>query len=405
MEQAYLYPVRLFFVYLLEDVMRVVIVMDSFKGSLSSLEAGRAAQLGVLEAYPDAQTLVLPFADGGEGTARALVHSLGGELVSAEVTGPLGERVRGAYGITADKTAVMELAECAGLTLVPEKRRNPLLTSTVGLGEMILDALERGCRDFIIGIGGSATNDLGAGMLGALGVRFIDERGGDVPPCGGELGRVAGIETGGLDERIAHCRFRVACDVSNPLLGEHGCARVFSPQKGADSEAVEVLEKNAVGFSKAVKDCLGADKSRCPGSGAAGGLGYGFISFLPAVLESGADIVCSALDLEKKLEWADVLITGEGRIDAQSAMGKGPAAIAARAKEKGAVTLAFCGSTGEGAGVCNERGIDAIFPIIRRPCSLHDAMDARTAAESLRAQVGQAFRLIRAFEIDGTRGV
>lgn len=384
--------------------MKVVIVMDSFKGSLSSIEAGEAAKDGVLEAYPDAQTHVLPFADGGEGTARALVHALGGELVSLDVTGPLGGRVRSTYGITADRTAVMEMAECAGLMLVPEQRRNPLLTSTTGLGEMILDALERGCRDFIIGIGGSATNDFGAGMLRALGVRFLGGRGEDVPPCGGELGRVVRIETGGLDARIADCRFRVACDVNNPLLGGRGCSRVFSRQKGAGDEAVEVLEQNALSFSKAVNDCLGTDKSRCPGAGAAGGLGYGFISFLPSVLESGADIVCSALGLEEKLEWADVLITGEGRIDAQSAMGKGPAAIAARAREKGAVTVAFCGSTEGGARECNERGIDAIFPIIRRPCSLHEAMDTRTAAENLRAQVSQVFRLIRAFGIDGRRG-
>lgn len=381
--------------------MRVVIVMDSFKGSLGSLEAGSAAERGVLEAYPDAQTLVLPFADGGEGTARALVHALGGELVSVEVTGPLGERVRAEYGICADKTAVMEMAECAGLTLIPEGERNPLLTSTAGLGEMILDALGRGCRDFYIGIGGSATNDLGAGMLAALGARFLDMRGEDVLPIGGELGRVVSIDVSGLDARVKDCRFRVACDVSNPLLGERGCARVFAPQKGADALAVEVLERNAESFSRAVKACLGEDKSLVPGAGAAGGLGFGFVSFLPAALESGAEIVYGALGLEEKLERADVLITGEGRADAQSAMGKGPAAIAARAKAKGVITLAFCGSAEPGA--YGGSGVDAVFPIIRRPCGLAEAMDTRAAAENLREQVRQVFGLLRAFGVDGVR--
>lgn len=380
--------------------MRVVIVMDSFKGSLGSLEAGRAVERGVLEAYPDARTLVLPFADGGEGTARALVHALGGEMVSAEVAGPLGGRVRAEYGICADKTAVMEMAECAGLTLVPEGQRNPLLTSTAGLGEMILDALGRGCRDFIVGIGGSATNDFGAGMLAALGVRFLDGGGRDVPPCGGELGRAVSIDISGLDARVRDCRFRVACDVVNPLLGESGCARVFAPQKGADERAVETLERNAESFSRAVKACLGTDKSTGPGAGAAGGLGYGFVSFLPAALESGAEIVYGALGLDEKLERADVLITGEGRADAQSAMGKGPAAIAVRAKEKGVITLAFCGSAEPGA---YGRSVDAVFPIIRQPCGLAEAMDARTASENLQEQARQVFGLLRAFGIDGAR--
>ena len=379
--------------------MKVVIAIDSFKGSLSSLEAGKAAERGILAVYPDAQTKVLPVADGGEGTVEALISGLGGEPVTLTVTGPLGEPVQAGYGIVpARRLAVMEMAQSSGLTLVPEEKRNPLNTTTYGLGEMICDAAARGCREFIIGIGGSATNDGGIGMLRALGVRFYDAAGKEVGIYGRDVENIAAVNLSGMPAVLSECVFHVACDVNNPLCGPRGASAVFGPQKGATPQIVAQLDTALSGFARCTAEALGADYSLLPGAGAAGGLGFALRSYLGAQLRPGIEIVLDAVELARYAQGADVVVTGEGRMDFQTAMGKAPCGIAAIGKRCGALVVGLCGCAGEDAEACNAQGIDAFFPILRAPQSLESAMDPEHAKENMEKTARQVFSLFAALK-------
>ena len=378
--------------------MKTVICIDSFKGSMTSLEAGASAREGVLLALPDTEVHILPLADGGEGTAEALLSTLGGERVTVEVTGPLGEAHKASYGILPgdsppERTAVMEMSEASGITLVPEALRSPLKTTSYGTGEMIRHAvMEKGCRKIIIGVGGSATNDGGFGMLSALGYRFLDGDGREVERAGEGLGRIVRIDGAGVPRKILECDITVASDVENPLLGENGCSAVYGPQKGADAECVRLMDGWLKSFADLTATHLGRDERSAPGAGAAGGMGFALLSYLGATLTPGAELIAEVSGLSETLRGADLVITGEGRLDGQSAMGKGPLRIAKMAKESGAAVIALAGSVTEGARELN-RYIDAFFPILRSPCTLAEAMDRDAAMKNMRLAAEQAVRL------------
>ena len=377
--------------------MKVCIAIDSFKGSLSTVEVGEAARRGVLAAYPKAEVTVSPMADGGEGTVEAIVSAMGGEIVELSVCGPLGKPVKASYGaIDSTKTAIIEMASAAGLTLLPEKDRNPLHTTTYGVGELILDAVKRGCRNFVIGIGGSATNDGGAGMLAALGVMLLDKKGAPIKRGAAGLRTLADIRTHKMPRELSECRFSVACDVTNPLLGEQGCSAVFGPQKGATPMIVADMEKSLKKYAALTKEILPDSDPDFPGSGAAGGLGFAFMAYLGAKLCPGIDLVIEATGLEEKIKAADVVVTGEGRLDGQSIMGKAPIGVARLAKKHKKTVIALVGSLSSDAGICHAEGIDAFFPILRAPCSLAKAMDPDVAKKNTALAAEEAFRLIRA---------
>lgn len=348
--------------------MNVIVAIDSLKGSLSSLQAGAAAKAGILRAIPDATVSVKPVADGGEGTVNALVSGLSGRSVTIAVTGPLGETVEATYGILPDHTAVIEMAEAAGLPLVPAEKRNPMNTTTYGVGEMILHALDEGCRSFIIGIGGSATNDGGTGMLRALGCRFRKTDGTDIAPGAQELAGLATIETEARDPRLKESRFSIACDVTNPLCGPNGASYIFAPQKGADPATVRKLDAALAYLADITAATLGTDLRDQPGAGAAGGLGFAFASYLNGTLRPGVDIVLDAVLPESELRAADIVVTGEGRFDGQTAMGKAPVGIARRAKACGCKVIVLAGSvehSGAHATQQNPPLIDAVFRSFR----------------------------------------
>ena len=344
--------------------MTIVFAIDSFKGSLDSLAAGEAAARGARRVFPDAECVVRPLADGGEGTVDALTAGLGGELCTVTVRGPLGEPVVAKYGLVGEM-AVMEMAQAAGITLVPRERLDPLRASTYGVGEMILDAVRRGAKKFIMGIGGSATNDGGRGMLEALGL------------LGGGPRR---LEPDAFE-------FRIACDVKNPLCGPDGASAVFGPQKGATPAMVTELDARLAAFAAA-----SGDPGVTPGDGAAGGLGYALRVYLKARLLPGVELILAETKLEGAIRAADVVVTGEGRLDGQSVMGKAPIGVAELAKKHGKPVLAFCGVTGDGVEAVNAAGIDAYFPILRRVDTLEAALDVRNAAANLTAAAEQAFR-------------
>lgn len=375
--------------------MKVVIAVDSFKGSLSSMEAGRAARAGILAARPDASVTIKPLADGGEGTADALIEGLGGSKIDITVTGPMGQPVQACYGyLDASSTAVIEMAAAAGITLVAPEERNPLIASTYGVGEMILDAAARGCRDFIIGIGGSVTNDGGIGMLKALGFRFLDKDGRDAGEGGQALGKIMSVDTGGRNPLLTGCRFQVACDVTNPLCGKNGATYIYGPQKGVTEDLLEQLDADMAHYAAVTAEALGSGHAVAKGAGAAGGLGFAFLSYLGAVLTPGVDLILDAVGLREELADADIVVTGEGRLDAQTAMGKAPAGVARLAKAYGIKVIAFAGSVAKGASACNEAGIDAFFPVIRGVTTLEEAMKPDTARENMTAAVEQVFRLL-----------
>ena len=378
--------------------MKVAIAIDSFKGSLSSVAAGNAAAEGVKRVFPDAECVVRPLADGGEGTVDALVAGLGGELKRVTVTGPAGKPVNAKYGLLPDGVAVMEMAEAAGITLVSGAEKNPLYTTTYGVGEMILDAVKNGAKTFVIGIGGSATNDGGAGMLQALGFRLLDSAGHDIPRGGAGLAQLEKIEPPlSTSTSFLDLAFRIACDVTNPLCGENGASAVFGPQKGATPEMVRELDAALANFSRVTRDSRdSSDDSLYPGAGAAGGLGFAFKAFLNAELVPGVDLILNETHLEDFIRDADVVITGEGRLDGQTVMGKAPIGVARLAKKYGKRVLAFAGILGDGVEAVNAAGIDAYFPILRKLVPLEEALDVSNAAANLSATVEQAFRLLKA---------
>lgn len=375
--------------------MKVVIAIDSLKGSLSSMEAGMAIKDGILAAKPDAEVIVKPLADGGEGTTDALIEGMNGERIDLTVTGPMHTPVDAYYGYLKDtNTAVMEMASAAGITLVPDSEKNPLLATSYGVGEMINDAIQRGCRNFIIGIGGSVTNDGGIGMLKALGVRFLDENGEDAGEGGQALAKVARIDVSGMNPLLKECHIQVACDVNNPLCGENGSTYVYGPQKGVTEDMKKTLDEAMAHFARVTSETLENDYMNTPGAGAAGGLGYAFLAYTGAALTPGIELILDAVELEEELSGADVVVTGEGRLDFQTAMGKAPVGVARLAKKYNAKVIAFAGSVTKEATACNKEGIDAFFPILRSVCTLAEAMDPVAARNNMTATVEQVFRLL-----------
>lgn len=378
---------------------KILVAVDSFKGSMTSIEAGKAIENGIKAVLPDACIRVRPVADGGEGTTEALIYGRdNAHREECEVTGPLGERRTAAY-VTYDsadgKTAVMEMAAAAGLPLVPEDRRDPMHTTTYGVGEMIRDAVTKGCERFIIGIGGSATNDGGIGMLQALGFSCLDAHGREVPygaeglgvldriiipdvmsvsenlsdlahggvahSSAADISKASTVDTSGVEgaefaSRLSRCSFRIACDVTNPLVGEHGCSRVFAPQKGADAEMVELMDGYMQHYAD-VAERKAKDFRYTKGAGAAGGIGYAFMMFLGGKLIPGIDIVLSETGIESDVEWADTVITGEGMIDSQTMMGKTPSGVARLAKKHSKYVIAIGGCLGDGAEACIKEGV------------------------------------------------
>ncbi len=375
--------------------MKIVIAIDSFKGSMSSVEAGNAAKAGILRAC-SAEIVVKPLADGGEGTTEALVEGLGGTYISVPVTGPLGEKTTARYGILKDgRTAVLEMAEASGIILVKREELDPVKATTYGVGEMIMDAVNRGCREFIIGIGGSATSEGGIGMLQALGYEITDEDGGPAGPGLCDLGRIASISGENVPETLKECHFQIACDVKNPLCGENGAVYVYGPQKGIKEEEKQEFDLRMKHFADKTQEYTGVDHRMEEGAGAAGGLGFAFLSYLPNVeLRPGTDIVLGAVGFEEEVKDADIVITGEGRLDFQTAMGKVPVGVARLAKKYGAKVFAFAGGVTRDAGECNTVGIDAFFPIVRGVTTLEEAMDPETAKENMMLSVEQVFRAI-----------
>ena len=377
--------------------MKIVIAMDSFKDSLSSIEAGTAVCSGILRVYPDAKIKVLPLADGGEGTVEALTLGMGGELQSVEVTGPLNEqKVTAQYGILRNKkTAIIEMAAAAGLTLLPSEKRNPLYTTTYGVGEILRDAINKGCRHFIIGIGGSATNDGGLGMLQALGWQMLDSVGEAVPHNAIGLERLAVIDDSTVLPALKECTFRIACDVTNPLLGQEGCSTVFGPQKGAQQNMIPIMDEWLQHYAELAKAKYPQANPQSPGAGAAGGLGFAFLTFTNAALESGINIVMKETQLEEQIAVADMVITGEGRLDGQSIMGKAPIGVAHLAKKHAKPVIAFSGCVTPEARLCNKHGIDAYFPILRQVSTLSQALEPKNAQQNMTDTVEQVFRLIK----------
>lgn len=375
--------------------MNVLIAIDSFKGSLSSLQAGTAVRETILRLDHRADITVKPLADGGEGTVEALAQGANGEMIELTVTGPLLTPVAARYCILKDtNTAVIEMAAAAGITLVSAENRNPLETTTFGVGQLIKDAVERGCRNFIIGIGGSATNDGGTGMLAALGFDFLDQSGNPIPLGAKGLQLLHCIKTDNVLPALKECRFQVACDVTNPLCGEMGCSAVFGPQKGATPEMIAAMDRWLEKYAELAKTVSGKADKYAAGAGAAGGLGFAFLSFTNAVLKSGIQIILEEINLEAAIKNADIVVTGEGRLDSQTVMGKAPIGVAKLAKKYGKKVIAFSGCVTEDAEICNEHGIDAFFPVLRGVTSFEEALDPANAYRNLKAAAYQVFRLL-----------
>lgn len=372
--------------------MNVVIAIDSFKGSMSSVQAGRAAADGVKRVIPDAEVFVKPIADGGEGTVESLVEGLNGTLKEVTVKNLLGREITCQYGIIGD-TAIVEMAQASGIALIKKEELNPMETTTYGVGEILKDAILSGCRKFIIGIGGSATNDCGIGMLQALGYEFIDRNGNEVPFGAKALDMITEIRDDNAMKELKECSFNIACDVKNPLCGENGCSVIFAPQKGVTQDMVKAMDKAMEHYSKVVSTkYINADKN-FPGAGAAGGLGFAFMTFLGGKLQSGIELILDKISIEKSIMEADLVITGEGKIDSQTVMGKAPIGIARLAKKHNKPVIAFSGCVTRDASVCNSHGIDAVFPIVRSACTLEEAMDCDNAYNNMADCAEQVMRL------------
>ena len=372
---------------------KIIIASDSFKGCLSSLDIARAAGAGIRKVLPECEVVGIPVADGGEGTTEALIDAMNGRFVSCEVHDPLMNPLRVEYGILGDRlTAVIEMASSGGLTLVPPEKRNPMLTTTYGTGEVIKDALQRGCRRFLTGIGGSATNDAGTGMLQALGFRFLDSDGKDLDKGGQILEQIAQIDSTKAIPALQESVFTIACDVNNPFSGENGAAFVYARQKGADDAMIRQLDKGLNHFASVIRGALGKDIDSIPGAGAAGGLGGGFLAFLPATLKPGIQMVLEALDFDSRIQNADLIITGEGRLDRQTGMGKTPAGVLAAGKRQQIPVIAI-GGTVEETDALLQQGFLAVLSIQPGPVSLQEAMEPSFASKQIERIVEQIIRL------------
>lgn len=355
--------------------MKIVIAPDSFKECLTAAQVAQAIETGLKQVLPDAMYVKVPVADGGEGTLQSLVDATGGKLIAAMVTGPMGEPVPACFGLLGDgETAVIEMARASGIELVPADQRNPLISTTAGTGELILSALDHGIKRIIVGIGGSATNDGGAGMMQTLGVRLLDRDGNDLPYGGAALAQLASIDARRMDKRLKSVEFIAACDVDNPLTGANGASAVFGPQKGASPEMVQQLDQALQHYARIIERDLAVVVEHQPGAGAAGGMGAALLAFLRAELQPGIDIVMEAVDLASHMPGADVVITGEGRIDSQTAQGKTPVGVARIAKQFGLPVIALAGSVGSGVEAVYKSGIDALFPIVHGAVPLSEAL-------------------------------
>ncbi|EQC00566.1 glycerate kinase [Photorhabdus temperata] len=355
--------------------MKIVIAPDSFKESLGALQVAEAIEQGFREIYPRAEYIKLPMADGGEGTVESMVAATDGQIIHLSVTGPLNQPVDSFFGVLGDgKTAVIEMAAASGLHLVSMEKRNPLITTTYGTGELMLAALDKGVSKIILGIGGSATNDGGAGMMQALGARLLDDCGEELRAGGAALSQLAEIDLSGLDSRLGQTEIIVACDVSNPLCGEFGASAVFGPQKGATPEMVKELDAALRHYGEKIEFLTKVKVIDVPGTGAAGGMGASLLGWLKAKLKPGIDIVISTLELEKVVQGADLVITGEGRMDSQTVYGKTPIGVARVAKKYAIPTIALVGGMSQDYNVVHEHGLDAVFSIMPGVCSLSDAL-------------------------------
>ena len=376
--------------------MRVIVGMDSFKGSLSSVDANQAVENSVKQVFSDADVKAFAMADGGEGTAETLVDGMNGNLVEVSVTGPLGPPVDASYGLIKDENlAIIEVASACGLTLLSEAELNPLLTTTYGVGELINHAFNNGARKFIIGLGGSATNDGGVGMLQAIGYEFLGSDGKEIEFGGGSLSSIDSIRKTAESEKFKDCEFRVACDVSNILYGEQGASYIFGPQKGADRDMLKVLDAGLKHYADFTSKEMGIEISNIEGGGAAGGLGAAFHGYLNGQLESGVELIMDVLSVEEELKTADLVITGEGRIDAQTSMGKVPAGMASLAGKYSIQVIAVGGSLTEDAYHLNHHGINAVFSIQTEPLSIDEAMDSKRTRINIEKTVEQIMRTLK----------
>jgi len=374
--------------------MKFVFAPDSFKGTLSSLEVTNILEKAAKSHFQDLRVIKVPIADGGEGTVEALITALGGEYRYAEVTGPLAEmKVRAKYGITGNRTAVIEMAQASGLPLLNDMQKNPMFTTTYGTGELIRAALDEGIRDFIIGIGGSATNDGGMGMAQALGIAFLDKNGKDVGFGGRYLSKVRKIVMDGLDPRIRESRITVICDVSNPLTGPRGATYVYGPQKGATGEMLETLENGMKNYARVIREQLGMDMDEIPGSGAAGGLGAALAAFLGAVMKPGIETILEYINFDSLLDDVDLVVTGEGRIDGQSVFGKVPVGVARHCMKKNVPVAVIAGCMGKNAAAVYDYGIKSIMVTVDRPMPLEEALN--NAGELLYDAADRMFRFIK----------
>ena len=374
--------------------MKIVVAPQAFKGSLSATEVGNSMIKGIENVIANSTNLLVPVADGGDGTLETLVESSQGKINLIKVTGPLGEQQNSAWGaLGRNKTAIIEMARSSGLALVPINKLNPLISTTYGLGEVILDALDQGYRDFIIGIGGSATNDAGAGMAQALGAKLLESNGNELPFGGESLSKLNSINIDGIDTRIKESNFAIACDVNNPLTGPEGASAIYGPQKGATPEMVNTLDQALTNFAKIVEKDLGIKINNVEGSGAAGGLGGGLIAFLNGKLRKGVDIVLDFVDIDKALINTNLVITGEGQLDFQTIYNKAPIGVAKRAKHLGIPVIAISGSLGENFSVVHEHGIDAASSIVSKPMTLEEA--SKNAPELISTATEQALRYMK----------
>ena len=376
--------------------MKIVIAPDSFKENLTSLQVGKAIEKGIRRVLPKARIEIVPMADGGEGTVQSLVDATGGRIIRKKVVGPMGEPVTARYGMLGDgETAVIEMAEASGLPLVPKEERDPLKATTYGTGQLMLDAVKRGAKKIIVGLGGSATNDCGAGMAQALGAKLLDASGRPIEGYagGGILGKVSGIDVSGMDPAIRKVQVIVACDVDNPLCGRRGASAVFGPQKGATPAQVKQLDANLRHFGKLIKKVLRRDVMNRPGAGAAGGLGAGLLAFTRAKLRRGVDIVIEATELAKHMKGADLVITGEGRVDSQTAFGKTPAGVAKVARKQKIPVVAIGGGLADDAGGVFEHGIDGLESATPRDMPLEEAI--RNSRRYLADAGERVIRMIR----------